>query len=186
LTKKKKKSITTRRGDKGRTSLLDGTRTGKDSARPEAYGTLDEAAAFIGLARAKTGLPRVKETLLSVQNLIFRANAELACPPESRRLVKRPLTARDVETLTDLVAEIEGTLDLPPRFVIYGETETAALLDVARAVARRCERALARLDAEEEIGNPAIKAFVNRLSDALFILARLEEREAGVSPRHPD
>jgi cob(I)alamin adenosyltransferase len=180
-----KQSISTGGGDDGETSLLDGSRTGKGSLRPEVYGTLDEASAFIGLARVKTALPRVKEGLLLFQNLIFRANSELACPPESRRLLKKPLTAKDVQAVTDIVTAIEERVQMPAKFVLYGELETSALLDVARAVVRRCERSLARLAGAETI-NPQITAFVNRLSDALYIMARLEERDASVPLRHPE
>jgi len=181
-----KKSISTGKGDKGLTSLLDGTRTEKGSTRPETYGTLDEASAFIGLARSKSRLPLVRKTLLEVQNRIYLINSELACPPESKHLLKRPLTEQDVEWITAASREIEGLVDLPPKFVIYGEMESSAVLDVARAVVRRAERVLARLETTDEVGNSSIKAFINRLSDLLFVLARHEEREAGVDLRHPE
>ncbi len=181
----KKQSISTGGGDKGKTSLLGGSRTGKGSLRPEVYGTLDEASAFIGLARAKSSLPVVTEGLLLFQNLIYRANSELACPPESIHLIKNPLTAKDVQAVTAIVTAIEAQVKMPPKFILYGELETSALLDVARAVARRCERSLARLAGAETI-NPQITAFVNRLSDALYIMARLEEQDAGIPLRHPE
>ncbi len=183
---KKKKSISTKKGDKGETSLLDGTRTRKSADRPEVYGTMDEAQAFVGLARARSNLPRVTEILLEIQNDIYMVNSELACPTESLHLLKRKIESGDVERLTAQVSAIEKELDLPPRFVLYGELETSALLDVARAVVRRAERALTRLEETETIENKNIKAFVNRLSDLLFVLARLEEREAGVPLRHPE
>jgi len=187
--KKKKKttrSISTKKGDKGKTSLLDGSRTSKGSMRPEAYGTLDEAQSFIGLARSKTRLPAVQEALLEVQSSIYVINSELACPPESRHLLKRTIGPKDVDALTNRAREIEASLKLPPKFIIYGELETSALLDVARAVVRRAERAVSRLEGADEIENANIRAFINRLSDFLFLLARLEEREAGVVPRHPE
>ncbi len=184
--KKKKKSISTRKGDRGETSLLDGSRTTKGSDRPEVYGTMDEAQAFVGLARAKSGVRRVTSILLEIQNDIFRLNAELACPDGSRHLLKGTIEGKDVERLDRHLSAIEEELDLPPRFVLYGELETSALLDVARAVVRRAERALTRLEENESIENEKIKAYINRLSDLLFVLARLEEREAGVRPRHPE
>jgi cob(I)alamin adenosyltransferase len=184
--KKTTKSISTKKGDKGKTSLLDGSRTSKGSMRPEAYGTLDEAQSFIGLARSKTALSTVQAVLLEVQNNIYVINSELACPPESRHLLKRTIGKKDVEALTDRAREIEESLKLPPKFIIYGELETAALLDVARAVVRRAERAVSRLEGADELENTDIRAYINRLSDLLFLLARLEEREAGVVPRHPE
>lgn len=183
---KKKKSISTKKGDKGETSLLDGSRTRKSADRPEVYGTMDEAQAFIGLARARSTVPRVTGLLLEIQNDIYMVNSELACPHESRHLLKRTVEEKDVDRLTRHVTSIEADLDLPPRFVLYGDTETSAVLDVARAVVRRAERALTRLEESETIENRNIKAYINRLSDLLFLLARLEEREAGVSPKHPE
>ncbi len=184
--KKPKKSISTGKGDKGRTSFLDGSRAAKGSVRPEAYGTLDEASAFIGLARSKSRLEAVRDGLLKAQNLIYRVNSELACPSESRHLLKRVIAESDVEEIAALAGRIESDLKLPPRFVLYGEEEVSALLDLARAVVRRAERAIARLDEEESLDNPSITAFINRLSDLLFLMARLEERESGCSSRHPD
>lgn len=184
--KQRKKSISTGKGDKGKTSFLDGTRAQKGSARPEAYGTLDEASAFIGLARARSRIPAVKDGLLKAQNLIYRVNSELACPSESKHLLKNTISSADVDEISDMAGRIESDLDLPPRFILYGEEETSAVLDVARAIVRRAERAVSRLDEAENLENPSIAAFINRLSDLLFLLARLEEREAGLSSRHPE
>ena len=115
---KKKKSISTKKGDKGETSLLDGTRTRKSADRPEVYGTMDEAQAFVGLARARSNLPRVTEILLEIQNDIYMVNSELACPTESLHLLKRKIESGDVERLTAQVSAIEKELDLPPRLVL--------------------------------------------------------------------
>lgn len=180
------KSISTRKGDRGKTSLLDGTRVGKDSLRPAVYGTLDEANAFMGLARAQSSDTGVNDILLTLQNLIYKVNAELACPAESKHLLKKKLTAQDLDWANQAGAGLEKELALPPKFVIYGETETSATLDVARAVIRRAERALVALDCTEEIDNPLIKPFINRLSDLLYLLARKQDRLAGKPLRHPD
>jgi len=183
---KKIKSISTRKGDRGQTALLDGTRVGKDSLRPAVYGTLDEANAFVGLARAQAEDAQIKDMLLQLQNLIYKVNAQLACPPESTHLLKKNFTAQDLEWVNRASAGLEGELNLPPRFVIYGETETGAVLDVARSVIRRAERALVALNSAEEIDNPHIKPFINRLSDLLFLLARKADRLSGKALRHPD
>ncbi len=183
---KKKKSITTKKGDKGSTSLLGGKSVSKASTRPEAYGTLDEASAFIGLARAKIADEPIKKNLLRIQNMIFLVNAELACPPDSKARLKKCLDKSLLDEVEEMAARIEKELDLPAKFVIYGECETSALLDVARAVVRRAERALEALDEEEPLNNEFIKAFVNRLSDILYLLARFVETKAGSDFRHPE
>lgn len=182
----KRKSISTRRGDKGETSLLDGTRVGKDSLRPAVYGTLDEANAFMGLARAQAEDAQIKDMLLKLQNLIYKVNAQLACPPESKHLLKKNFTEQDLEWVNRASTDLEAELALPPKFVIYGETETSAVLDVARAVIRRAERALTTLASAEEIDNPHVKPFINRLSDTLYLLARKADRLSGKPLRHPD
>lgn len=183
---KKPKSISTRKGDKGKTSLYDGTRVGKASLRPSVYGTLDEANAFLGMARARTQDSQIHDHLLKLQNLIYRVNAELACPPESKHLLKKRFVKEDLEWADHAGALLEEELSLPPKFVIYGETEVGAVLDVARAVVRRAERALVVLDEEETLDNLHVKPFVNRLSDLLYLLARKEDMLSGKQARHPD
>ncbi|MHC4944083.1 MAG: cob(I)yrinic acid a,c-diamide adenosyltransferase [Planctomycetota bacterium] len=180
------KSITTKKGDKGKTSLFDGSRVSKSSLRPETYGTLDEACAFIGLARAKSGIEELGEVLFKLQSLIYLVNAELACPPESKGSLHKRFEADHLEWTEEKAKEIEKRLNLPPKFVVYGETETGAILDVARAVVRRTERLLILLDEAETLENPHVKPFVNRLSDLLYLLARWEDHAAGKSPRHPE
>jgi cob(I)alamin adenosyltransferase len=183
---KDKKSISTRKGDGGETSLFDGTRISKTAARPDVYGTLDEASSFMGLARAKTPLDRVREILLKLQNIIYLMNAELACPPEAKERLSRRLEEKHLTWVDRESAALEKELNLPMKFVLYGETEAGAVLDIARAVMRRAERLLVGLHAQEPLDNPHIRPLVNRLSDTLYLLARLEEKEAGLPFRHPD
>ena len=182
----KKKSISTKKGDRGETSLFDGTRVSKASLRPEVYGTLDEASAFLGLARAKSGDPEIQAILVELQTQIYLVNAELACPPEAKDRLNHRFEKEHFDALEARAREIEKTLDLPPRFVLYGETEAGAALDVARAVVRRAERALTLLHEAEPEDNPLVKPFVNRLSDMLYLLARREEKKAGRPWRHPE
>jgi cob(I)alamin adenosyltransferase len=181
-----KKSISTKKGDQGKTSLFDGTRVSKASLRPETYGTLDEASALIGLARARTGDPEIFKILLEIQTQIYLVNAELACPPEAKDRLNHRLEKKHLDALEAQASTIEKELNLPPRFVLYGETEAGAVLDVARAVVRRAERALSALDEAEPLDNPHVKPFVNRLSDALYLLSRWEEKKAGRAWRHPE
>lgn len=181
-----KKSITTKKGDQGETSLFDGRRVSKASLRPEAYGTLDEASAFIGLARAQSKDGDLKEILKKIQSLIYLVNAELACPEESKDRLEKRFKKNDLKWVEETAASLEKRLELPPRFVLYGGTDTGAVLDIARAVVRRMERTLTALEASERLDNRMISPFVNRLSDLLYLLARWDEIQAGVPFSHPE
>lgn len=178
-------SITTKKGDDGTTGLLDNSRVKKSNLRPETYGTLDEAAAFLGLARATTDLERTRAFLLTVQNHLYLINAELACPPEYLHLLRKRLSADHLQKLEALAQAVEAELELPRKFVLYGESQVSALLDVARAVVRRAERRLVELCDRETVNNASILAYLNRLSDALFLLARYEEFAHGIPFAHP-
>jgi cob(I)alamin adenosyltransferase len=177
-------SITTKKGDDGTTGLLDNSRVQKFDLRPETFGTLDEAAAFLGLARATTTLDKTKEILLKIQNHIYLMNAELACPIDYLHLLKDKLEQSHVQVLEDLSKPIEEELELPRKFVLYGQSQTSAYLDIARAVVRRAERRLVELNQAEALDNKSIIAYVNRLSDTLFLLARYEEYKNGIPYLH--
>jgi ATP:cob(I)alamin adenosyltransferase len=183
---KKSFSITTKKGDDGTTSLLDNSRVKKDDLRPEAYGTLDEAAAFLGLARAKTKLEASRAFLLTVQNHLYVINSELACPPERLHLLKQKLSPAHLQKLEELSQTIEAELELPRKFILYGQSEISAILDVARAVVRRAERRVVELQAREPLEDVVIPAYLNRLSDALFLLARYEEFKQHLPFAHLD
>lgn len=178
-------SITTKKGDDGTTGLLDNSRVQKYDLRPETYGTLDEAAAFLGLARAKSTLAKTKEILLAIQNHIYLMNAELACPVDYLHLLKNKLAASHLKQLEELEQKIESELELPRKFVLYGQSETSAYLDIARTVVRRAERRLVELHQSEKIENQTMMAYINRLSDVLFLLARYEEFKSNIPYAHP-
>lgn len=186
MKKDKKSSITTKKGDQGTTGLRDRSRVPKYDLRPETTGTLDEAAAFIGWARAKTQLEKVKKILWMIQNHIFLINAEIACPPESLHLIKSQLLPEHLTQLETKANEIESVLDLPKKFVLYGQSETSALIDVARAVVRRAERRFSELSRNVKIKNQIIPAYLNRVSDVLYLLARYEEKANNIPFAHPD
>jgi len=177
--------ITTKRGDDGSTGLLDGRRVAKYDPRPEAYGTLDEAHAFLGLARARCQTPQIAAILLMMQHHLYLINAELACPPDQLQRLPHTLGVAELANLEEPLAEIEAKLQLPPRFVLYGQMESSALMDVARAVVRRGERRVVELHAAEPLANSHLLPYLNRLSDALFLLARYEEKLHGVAFVHP-
>jgi len=177
--------ITTKKGDKGFTGLLGGRRVPKYHLRPEAYGTVDELNSFIGMARAVTEDGMVKETLLTIQNHLFIVGSSLAFSGGDRSLLKREITQKEIDWLTQLSTDFEASLKPEPKFILYGETEISSILDVARAVSRRAERKVAMMKSKRMLHNLKILEYLNRLSDVLYLLARYEEKKAGVEPRHP-
>jgi cob(I)alamin adenosyltransferase len=165
--------IYTRTGDDGTTGLGDGKRVPKDDARVEAYGTVDEANSAIGFLLAQPGLPSaVSECLTDVQHRLFDLGGELCIPGH------RAISAAEV-------ARLETTLDgfnaeLPPlkEFILPGGGPAAAACHLARTVTRRAERRLITLARAEPVAPEAI-AFLNRLSDLLFVIARVLARGTG-------
>jgi cob(I)alamin adenosyltransferase len=167
--------IYTRGGDKGQTSLGDGSRVAKQSLRVEAYGTVDEANAAIGLARlyVSSGVDAEADAMLArIQNELFDLGADL-CTPEDGRAA-----AGALRIVAPQVARLEGEIDamnavLRPldSFILPGGTQAAAHLHLARTVTRRAERLVCALAAAEKINPEAVK-YLNRLSDHLFVLGR--------------
>ena len=163
--------IYTRGGDEGQTSLGGGGRVAKQDLRVEAYGTVDEANAAIGLARLETD-GEADEMLARIQNDLFDLGADL-CTPEGGARADRALRVTGAQ-VRRLEAEIDGlNAGLAPleSFVLPGGTEAAARLHVARTVVRRAERLIAALGEREAVNADAL-AYANRLSDHLFVLAR--------------
>ncbi len=177
--------VYTRTGDDGTTALFGGGRVAKSHPRISAYGTVDEANAALGMARA--ALPtdrsaaddRVDALLARLQNELFVLGGDLASPGD----VTYPVPRIEAEHVTALEAEIDAlTADLPPlkNFVLPGGTPTAAALHLGRTVARRAERLVVETAALEEVSLEAIH-YLNRLSDLLFTLARWVNLQAGVA-----
>jgi cob(I)alamin adenosyltransferase len=162
--------ITTRGGDGGETSLGDGRRVRKDALRVEAYGTVDEANAAIGLARLHCAADAAADAMLArIQNELFDVGADLCVPGEAgaRLRVADTQSAR----LEAEVAEMNAALPALRSFVLPGGSAAAAYAHLARTVVRRAERLVVALAAEEEV-NPAVIRYLNRLSDHLFVLSR--------------
>ncbi len=169
--------IYTRTGDDGTTGLVDGSRLPKHHARMEAIGAVDEANSAIGLAVAALGGDPMAETLRRVQNDLFDLGADLATPlAEGEDFTPSEMVLRMVDSQTAWLetAIDEATAKLEPltSFILPGGSEGAARLHVARASARRAERSIVAMAADASV-NPAASAYVNRLSDLLFVLARL-------------
>ncbi|MEQ9332218.1 cob(I)yrinic acid a,c-diamide adenosyltransferase [Thalassobaculum sp.] len=175
--------IYTRGGDRGQTSLGDGTRIAKHSARPAAYGTVDEANAVIGVARLTAAADGGAETdamLARIQNDLFDLGADL-CTPEQPDPKYPPLrvTAAQVTRLEAEIDALNAALAPLDSFILPGGKPTAAQLHLARTVVRRAEREITAL-AEAEPVNPEAVRYVNRLSDHLFVLSRwVNDRGAG-------
>ena len=169
--------IYTRAGDAGETSLGDGRRVRKTDPRIEAYGSVDELNSLLGLALAGPLPEEFRPWLQEVQNDLFDAGADLSVPleDERRRLRIVPAQVERLEELCDLVNE---RLEPLKSFVLPGGSEAAARLHVARAACRLAERRAVALAEEVEV-NPAVLAYLNRLSDLLFILARAANAAAG-------
>ena len=167
--------IVTRGGDGGQTSLGNGDRVGKDSARVTALGEVDEANAAIGLLRGAA--PAETDTMLArIQNDLFDVGADLSVPgPDGDRL---RLTAVPIDRLEAEVAAMNAGLPPLTSFVLPAGTEAAARAHLARAVVRRAERAVVRLAAEETLNQNLVR-YLNRLSDHLFVLARVCNAAAG-------
>jgi len=173
--------IYTRTGDQGTTALFAGGRVEKDDLRVEAYGTVDEANAAIGLAVAAAGGHQaLAEKLRRIQQELFDAGADLADPRAVPGSTERPpmITARHVERLEQEIDETEARLQPLRRFILPGGTELAARLHMARTIVRRAERRVVTAAAAHPL-NPEIVRYLNRLSDLLFVLARLANQAEG-------
>jgi cob(I)alamin adenosyltransferase len=163
--------IYTRAGDAGETSLGDGSRVPKTDPRIEAYGTVDEVSSVLGLALAAPELPaQFRPWLEHVQNDLFDVGADFSVPLSDERDRLR-VTRAQVERLEELCDLVNAGLEPLKSFVLPGGGEAAARLHVARTVCRRAERAAVALAAAGD-ANPVALAYLNRLSDLLFILAR--------------
>lgn len=190
-------AVATGKGDDGTTGLLyGGERIPKDDLRAEAYGTIDEAVAALGLARAELGLKErhgvlsagfgdLPEVILRLQRELFAAAAELATNPDAwDRLEdgRTRVSAEMVAGIEALLRQAESHVVMPNEFVVPGETPTSAALEIARTTLRRAERRAVTLSREGLIPGPHLLPYLNRLADLLWVLARAaEQAEARVA-----
>ncbi|GBC78530.1 Cob(I)yrinic acid a,c-diamide adenosyltransferase [bacterium HR08] len=166
--------VYTRTGDRGETSLVGGRRVRKDSARVDAYGEVDELNSLLGVVRAHLTDSPVNRLLAEIQNELFTVGADLASPLE----IKAPrIEPEHIARLERAIDEWNRTLPPLREFILPGGSVPGALLHLARTVARRAERRIVRLAAEEPI-NEHVLVYMNRLSDLFFVLARAINREA--------
>jgi cob(I)alamin adenosyltransferase len=170
----------TKTGDDGTTGLFGGGRVPKASPRVEAYGTVDEANAVIGVARATKLDPVIDRVLEKVQEDLFTLGAELACVPgKESKLSMALLGEGDIQRLEAAIDEADAACDPLKTFVLPGGSPQAAALHLARTVARRAERATLSID-DAPVRREAL-VYLNRLSDLLFALARRANVTAGVT-----
>ncbi len=176
----------TRKGDDGTTGLLYGGRVAKDDPRTEAYGTLDEVVAALGVARAGGLVERVEAIVVRLQREMFVAGAELATARENRPKLEEGVSmvvAGMTERLEDDIDALVAEHPLPQEFVLPGETQGSAGLDLARSMLRRAERQVVTMTRARLVADEELLRYLNRASDLLFALARYEEAARGKRAR---
>jgi cob(I)alamin adenosyltransferase len=173
--------IYTKTGDKGETGLFGGKRIPKSSVRINAYGTVDELNAVIGVALCYVENEKVKSVLRKLQNQLFVVGADLATPleVESKNISIPRVSEEDISESEKAIDFFDKQLEELRYFILPGGTKSAAQLHVARTICRRAEREVVLLSQQEEI-NQNIVIFVNRISDLLFVLSRVENKTAEI------
>jgi cob(I)alamin adenosyltransferase len=171
--------IYTKNGDKGETSLLGGQRVPKDSLRIDAYGTVDELNSALGVVRAQKLSEELDGILGLIQGDLFVLVADLATAGGKRAPTVEPLGQEQVSRLEQTIDSLDGRLSPLTSFIVPGGSLIAAQLHLARTICRRAERLVVRL-ARSETVDPICTTYLNRLSDALFVIARYANRVDGV------
>ena len=166
--------ITTRTGDDGSTGLGDGTRTQKDSLRIEVIGEVDELNSSIGVLLAEPLTDQVRDVLVTIQHDLFDLGGEISIPG------REALTDTHLTRLDDLVTTLNASLTPLKEFILPGGCRAAALCHMARTTCRRTERKLTALAAVEKVSSTSQK-YMNRLSDLLYVLCRIINRDTGVA-----
>jgi cob(I)alamin adenosyltransferase len=175
-----RKRVYTKFGDAGETSLLYGGRVSKNGLNTEAYGITDEAVSAMGLARAMTSNPKVNDLLRQLQRDLFTIAAELATDPDKYDLFQqhfKPVTAEMVTSLEETIDSLEEEFEMPKVFILPGGSQASAAIDLARCVIRTAERRVVAMAEADVLTNGLIMAYLNRLGDLLFVLARYEDRD---------
>jgi cob(I)alamin adenosyltransferase len=172
--------IYTKSGDDGETGLFGGGRVPKDSLRIEAYGTVDELNSHLGIVRSLAPSTDLDEEFARLQGELFVLGADLAAPAVSGQADVRRIGQPDIDRLERAIDMFDAQVPLLRTFILPGGSPASAHLHVARTVCRRAERCVVRLAREEKIGNAAV-IYLNRLSDLLFVLARVAGKRAGAA-----
>ncbi|OGY21058.1 MAG: ATP:cob(I)alamin adenosyltransferase [Candidatus Woykebacteria bacterium GWB1_45_5] len=175
MTNPPKSKIYTRVGDKGETTLVSGIKVRKDHPRAAAYGSVDELNSSLGVSNLFIKDQKIRKTLQNIQNELFNIGAELADP---RRVKKMKLEKSSIEELERFIDQHDAKLSPLHTFILPAGEKSTTFLQLARAVCRRAEREVVSLARKEKI-NPNIIAYLNRLSDLLFVLARYLNKGSG-------
>lgn len=168
-------NLYTKTGDKGQTSLVGGTRVSKSSLRVECYGTIDEANSMLGLAYTLTDIEFIRTTVHRIQGRLFSLGAELASDEAGMAKLKGKISDEDVTFLEKVVDHCTETTGMQTHFVIPGVDQASAALHVARTIVRRAERHVVELASQGEPIRGEVIRYINRLSDAVYAMARLQE-----------
>ena len=173
--------IYTRKGDKGETGLIGGTRLSKSALRVEAYGEVDELSAVLGWIMAKLTDETIRAELLQIQRDLFAVGAQLADPSGhvEEKAEKAGISEGRVRELEGIIDRYDTALSPLRAFILPGGSEGGALLHLARTVCRRAERRMVALSQDVPL-SPVLITYINRLSDLLFTLARAVNRETGI------
>jgi cob(I)alamin adenosyltransferase len=175
--------IYTKSGDKGETNLLFGGKTSKSDLRVETYGTVDEAVSSLGLAKSLTSNTEIKLIIENLQQSLFIIAAELATSPNNKKKLNnevKTITKNMVSDLESLIDSINEKINLGNKFIMPGTSVASAAIDVSRTVVRRLERRIVELIQLDTSINSNIIPYINRTSDLLFILGRLEDKDKGI------
>jgi len=172
--------IYTRTGDKGKTSLIGGTKVFKSDLRIESYGTVDELNSFVGLCLDQLKSGKINNVLAEIQDRLFTIGSALACDPEKEAKLKIPdLHEADIVLLEKEIDKMNEGLPVMKSFILPGGHMTVSTLHVTRTVCRRAERCCVKLRKKEIEVEPLIIKYLNRLSDYLFVLARYAAQQLG-------
>jgi cob(I)alamin adenosyltransferase len=178
-------SIATKRGDGGQTGLAGGVRVSKADLRVESYGSVDELNTVLGFARSICKNEEIAGWTEQIQKTLFRVGSALATAPESRKAAP-DITTADVDFLTQLVHQIEATEGILSDWSLPGAHTESAAYEMARTVCRRAERNAVRLAESGQAVKPEVLAYLNRLSDLIWLFGRLIELNAGIDARLRD
>lgn len=163
--------IYTKKGDEGKTGLIGGTRVPKNAIRIDAYGTVDELNSFLGVVRDHDIDAKYKAQIIEIQDRLFTIGSSLASDPEKSNMKIPDLKESDIETLENWMDEMDAALPELRFFVLPGGHTAVSFCHVARCVCRRAERIIVELN-EKEFVAPLVLAYMNRLSDYIFVLGR--------------
>ena len=171
----RKASIVTKKGDKGMTDLYCAGRVLKDDIRCEACGTVDELCSFLGLAKSMIIQKKAKVVIDKIQKDLFILGSEIAVNPDKTSMLKERIDASYVKDIENVIYQIEKKTVMQHRFIVPGKNKSSAILDICRTVARRLERRIVTLKDKHLLRNKYILKYINRISDLLYLLARLQK-----------